>query len=217
MSRSERRTESTLATVLHAAAVAALLFFTTGALRAQETSTQALRDARRNELEARQRALRSLENLGGKKGAKSPTAQAQRLAFQQFKEDFETLQEANYSLLDALVAGPNPDYGQVKKQAGEIKKRASSIKTSLVLPEPGKEEKPKKREAPATNEALKAEVVALDAAVQSFVTSPMFQELGVLDANNSVKARGDLETIITLSEQIRRSAEALGKAAGKGL
>lgn len=216
MCRSDRRTESTLATILHASALAALLFIAPGALRAQETSTQATRDARRNELDSRQRALRSLENLN-KKGQKARADQAQQLAFQQFKEDFQTLQEANYNLLDALAAGPVPDYGQVKKQAGEIKKRASSIKISLVLPEPEKDDKTGKREAAATNEALKVEVIALDAAIQSFVTSPIFQELGVLDANNSVKARGDLETIIRLSEQIRRSAEALGKAAGKGL
>ncbi|HJU56546.1 MAG TPA: hypothetical protein VJ715_18315 [Pyrinomonadaceae bacterium] len=216
MCRSDRRTESALATILHASALAALLFLAPGALHAQETSTQAMRDARRNELESRQRALRSLENLN-KKGQKARATQAQQLAFQQFKEDFQTLQEANFNLLDALATGPVPDYGQVKKQAGEIKKRASSIKTSLVLPESEKDDKTGKREAAANNEALKAEVIALDAAVQSFVTSPIFQELGVLDANNSVKARGDLETIIRLSEQIRRSAEALGKAAGKGL
>lgn len=216
MRRSDRRTESTLAAILRAASVAVALLFAPGASWAQETSPQALRDARRNELEARQRALRSLENLN-KKGNRAQATRAQQLAFQQFKEDFETLQYANFSLLDALVAGPDPDYGQVKKQAGEIKKRASSIKTSLVLPEPEKDEKQKKREAAADKEALKADVVALDAAVQSFVTSPIFQELGVLDANNSVKARGDLETIIRLSEQIRRTAEALGKSAGKGL
>ncbi|HYG81655.1 MAG TPA: hypothetical protein VD861_14765 [Pyrinomonadaceae bacterium] len=216
MRRSDRRTESTLAAILRAAAVAVPLLFAPAVARAQEPSTQALRDARRNELEARQRALRSLENLN-KKGNRAQATQAQQHAFQQFKEDFETLQYANFSLLDALAAGPNPDYGRVKKQAGEIKKRASSIKTSLVLPEPEKDEKQKKREAAADKEALKADVVALDAAVQSFVTSPIFQELGVLDANNSVKARGDLETIIRLSEQIRRSAESLGKAAGKGL
>lgn len=217
MRRSDRRTESTLATILRAASIAAVLFFfAPGALRAQEPSTQALRDARRNELESRQRALRSLETLGGKKGSMTPSEQAQHVAFQQFKEDFETLQTANYSLLDAVAAGPSPDYGQVKKQAGEIKKRASSIKTNLVLPEPEKDEKPKKRDSAADNQALKADIIALDAAVQSFVTSPMFQDLGVLDANNSVKARGDLETIIRLSEQIRRSAETLGKAAGKG-
>jgi hypothetical protein len=218
MRRSDRRSESTLATVLRAAAaVAAVLFCAPCAARAQETSPQALRDARRNELEARQRALRSLENLGVKKGSGTPSEQAQHLAFQQFKEDFETLQTANNSLLDALAAGPKPDYAQVKKQAGEIRKRASNIKTNLVLPEIEKDEKQKKREAAADSEALKADVVALDAAVQSFVTSPMFQELGVLDANNSVKARSDLETIIRLSEQIRRNAEALAKAAGKGL
>ena len=215
MRRSDRRSESTLATILRAATVAAVLLCAPCALRAQDTSPQALRDARRNELEARQRALRALENLGGKKDSRAPSEQAQHLAFRQFKEDFETLQAANYYLLDAAATNPNPDYAQVKKQAGEIKKRASSIKTNLVLPEPLKDEKVKKREAAADNEALKADIVALDAAVQSFVTSPMFQDLGVLDANNSVKARSDLETIIRLSEQIRRSAEALGRAAGK--
>jgi len=45
----------------------------------------------------------------------------------------------------------------------------------------------------------------------------MFQQLGTVDANHSAKARRDLDSIIRLSEQIRRRAEVLNKAAGKNL
>jgi hypothetical protein len=51
--------------------------------------------------------------------------------------------------------------------------------------------------------------------VKSFVWNPVFQQSGIIDVQNSAKARRDLEGILKLSEQIRKFADAVGKNSGK--
>ncbi|HEX8920923.1 MAG TPA: hypothetical protein VF766_05575 [Pyrinomonadaceae bacterium] len=218
MCRSDRRIEAVCSSIFYATAVATLIFFSTSMLRAQEPSSQSLREARRLEMESRQRALWNLGKVSRKPGEKLKISEAQRLAYQQFTEDYEMLQVANYALADAVGAGQKLDYGEARKQAAEVKKRASRLKETLLLPESEKDDKQKKGEDESlSSETLKPAVSNMNALVQSFVTNPMFQQLGTVDANHSAKARRDLDSIIRLSEQIRRRAEVLNKAAGKNL
>jgi hypothetical protein len=216
MCRPHSRFEPFLIQNLYAIAVVTLLSLFPSALRAQEPSSQSLREARRLEMEARQRSLWNLEKDAHKRrGEGVKVSREQRLAYQQFTEDFETLQVANYALVDAVGSGPGFDYGAVKKHAGEIKKRTSRLKETLLLPEPEKDQMQKKSDESLTGETLKAAITAINALVQSFVTNPMFQQLGTVDTNNSTKARSDLDGIIRLSEQAHKCADALNKAAGK--
>ena len=66
-----------------------------------------------------------------------------------------------------------------------------------------------------SSEELTSAAASLNALVNSFVWNPVFQRPGVIDLELSAKASRDLEGIIRLSEQIRRSAEGLGKVAGR--
>jgi hypothetical protein len=175
-----------------------------GAILAQESS-QSSRDARRAEIESRQRALWTLEKEAHKNRNKARTAATNNPAFQQFKEDFEGMQLANYALADLVVTAEPFDYREIGKQASEVKKRAARIRTTLVLPEAEKQEKPDEKPA------LKDAVTKLGSLVQQFISNPMFQELTVLDATHTVKARRDLDEIVRLSDHIRKTAEALGE------
>jgi hypothetical protein len=176
-----------------------------GAVSAQEPSSQSSRDARRAEIESRQRALWTLEKEARKNRNKPRMATANNPAFQQFKEDYEGMQTANYALADLVAAAEPFDYRQIGKQASEVKKRAARLRTTLVLPEAEKQEKPDEKPA------LKDAVAKLGLLVQEFISNPMFQELTVLDATHTVKARRDLDEIVRLSEHIRKTSEALNK------
>jgi hypothetical protein len=174
-------------------------------VRAQEPSAQSVREARRADIESRQRALWTLEKEAHKRGQNSAKNSTNNLAYRQFKEDYEALQIASYSLTD-LVALKNFSYDDVSKQAAEVKKRAARIRTTLVLPEA--EKAPKKE--PEVRD-LKTAATDLESLVQRFATNPMFQELTVLDANHTMNARRDLDDIVKLSELIRKLAEDLKK------
>ncbi|HEX8774140.1 MAG TPA: hypothetical protein VF735_11060 [Pyrinomonadaceae bacterium] len=169
-----------------------------------QAQTQSQREAARIDLAERQRALRSLENVKQKLSRRPPEP---HLAYQQIKEDFEQLQFASYHLSGSGAPTPVLDYGQIKKDAAEVRKRASRLKTNLILPEPDKDEKLQKSREAFNADELKPAIDALDALVKRFVWNPVFQHPNVLDVENSVKARRDLEAIIRLSEQIHKRAE----------
>src|SRR5215204_1390943 len=190
---------------MYAASFSVVILLCGGSISAQEPSSQSSRDARRAEIESRQRALWTLEKEARKSRNKARTPSANNPAFLQFKDDFEGMQLANNALADLVVAAEPFDYREIGKQASEVKKRAARIRTTLVLPDADKQEKPGEKPA------LKDAVTQLGLLVQEFISNPMFQELTVLDANHTVKARRDLDEIVRLSEHIRKTAEAVSK------
>ncbi|HEX8335626.1 MAG TPA: hypothetical protein VF621_02800 [Pyrinomonadaceae bacterium] len=193
------------------ASLAALfvVVLTPAAPRAQ-SSSQAARDARRAEMEMRQRTLWELEKLK-KKGA--PKTRDRRPLYSEVAEEFQQLQIVNYSL--AGVADPKSalDYARVRKESAEVRRRAARLKSYLSLPEVGGPQKPEGAAEIETPEALRSAVGRLDALVNSFVWNPVFQKLDVVDLEQSSKASRDLAGILGLSEQIRKSAGELAKGA----
>lgn len=193
------------------ASLAALfvVVLTPAAARAQG-SAQAARDARRAEMEMRQRTLWDLEKLKKKGAAKTPD---RRPLYAEVAGEFQQLQIVNYSL--AGVADPRVvlDYARIKKESAEVRKRAARLKSYLSLPEVEEAQKQDDAALIQTPEALRSAVRRLDALVNSFVWNPVFQKPDVVDLEQSSKASRDLASILGLSEQIRRSAEELARGA----
>jgi hypothetical protein len=196
-----------------AAFVPALLLPAVPGVSRALAQTPAQRDAARADLEARQRALRNMDNVKAKLSKKRP--EPRPVVYQQTKEDFEQLQLINYRLSEMVAKSAALDYEQISKDAAEVKKRASRLKGSLLLLEPDRGEKPQKSREERATEELKPAIGQLNELVNSFVWNPVFQHPQVLDMEHSVQARRDLEGIIRLSEQIHKRAEALSKAPGK--
>jgi len=199
---------------LKLATVAALAFIALSPAAARAQSSQAARDrdARRLDMEMRQRTLRDLDKNINKRPARVPDA---RPVFNEVAEEFKQLQLVNYSL--AGVADPKVqlDYARVRKESAEIRKRAARLKSYLSLPEVGADEKQEKAAEIETPEALRAAVGRLDALVNSFAWNPVFQQPDVVDLEQSTKAGRDLAGILSLSERIRKSAEELGRSVAK--
>jgi len=200
-----------LATVA-ALAIIAFIAMSPAAARAQSSQAARDRDARRLDMEMRQRTLRDLDKNINKRPARVPDA---RPVFNEVAEEFKQLQLVNYSL--AGVADPKVqlDYARVRKESAEVRKRAARLKTYLSLPEVGADEKQEKAAEIQTPEALRAAVGRLDALVNSFAWNPVFQKPDVVDLEQSAKASRDLAGILSLSELIRKSAEELGRSVAK--
>jgi hypothetical protein len=160
-------------------------------------------------MEMRQRMLWDLDKLKREKPAREPDT---RPDYNEVAEEFQQLQLVNYSL--AGVADPkiSLDYARIRKESGEVRKRATHLKGYLSLPAVEESQKPDKAAEIQTPEALRSAVGKLDALVNSFAWNPVFQKPDVVDLELSTKASRDLASIIILSEQIRRSAEELGKS-----
>jgi hypothetical protein len=192
------------------AAAVTIMLSSPDATRAQ--SSQSARDARRIDMEMRQRSLRDLEKLLHKPDAKAPD---KRPLYRDVAEDFKQLQLRNYNLSQAAGRGAPLDYALIRAEAAEVKKRAARLRLYLSLPQPDEDRKRDKGEEEATPEGLTSAAASLDALVNSFVWNPVFQRPDVIDLEQSSKASRELEEIIRLSDQIRRRAEGLGKVAAK--
>jgi hypothetical protein len=137
-----------------------------------------------------------------------------KLAFAQIKEDFRRLQILNNDVLRAVSSGGEADYKSISDSAKEIKKRAARLKLNLVFPEAEKDERPPSLQPPDASD-LKPSVAALDTLIFSFVSNPIFKEVGVVNAKLGIRARHDLEGIIELSEMVRKNAEKMSRSAAK--
>ena len=193
-------------------AFAALAFIALSPAPARAQTTRAERVAARAEMEMRQRMLWDLEKLKRDKPVRAPDV---RPAYNEVAEEFQQLQVVNYSL--AGVADPKAplDFARVRKESGEVRKRAARLKGYLSLPEAEDAKRQERAAEIQTPEALRAAVGKLDALVNSFAWNPVFQTPGVVDLEQSTKASRDLAGILSLSEQIRKSAEELGKSLAK--
>jgi hypothetical protein len=191
-----------------ASLLAAVMFSSPAATRVQ--SAQGSRGVRRIETDTSPGPPRGLERLVY---TPPPRPRRARPSYQEVAEDFKQLQLRNYSLSQTAGRGAPLDYGRIRTEAAEVKKRASRLMKNLLLPEPNEDPKAAEGVEIVSPEGLAAAAASLDALVNSFVWNPVFQRPGVVDLELSSKASRDLAAIIRLSEQIRRRAEGFG--AGK--
>ena len=125
------------------------------------------------------------------------------------KEDFRQLQIVELALMKRVFPhSPNNvepiSQQEIRDCLSEIQNRARRLKTNLRLPEAKTERDTK--ESLASNTTLSAGLLILDQVVVSFVDNPIFQQPLVLDAQMSVRAAGDLNKILGLTDSLRKLA-----------
>lgn len=145
--------------------------------------------------------------------AKKPDRKAEPSAeekFPQIKEDFERIQIVNGEILQA----PAPDYARIADGADELHRRATRLSSNLFPPQHDKKPKDKAKEEPDARD-LKTLLAALDASIDRFVHSPIFQNIKVVNPEDSAKARQELDGIIRLSALVNKEADRLKKPDGQ--
>ena len=155
-----------------------------------------------------------LRNLGKLKRVDAEVVPPQ-VRLSKVKEDYEGLQTANNNILTMLSAGQQINYRVVADSASDIKKRAGRLRSYLLTLQIIKDNDKRKRNPDEIEmEEMRASLLSLDASIISLIKSPVFKDFGkVVDAGSSTKTRDDLDSIIELSERIKRSVERNLKAA----
>lgn len=145
------------------------------------------------------------------KPEKSLDQKAAQATALQVKQDFERMQSVYNDIVIALSSGDSLNHKFVSDATAEILKRASRLKTNLVLPAPTDAEQEIAKELDSTEDQLKPRLKKLCLHIVSFVTNPLFETSGILDIEQSTKASRDLESIIRFSEYISKNAGKLSK------
>lgn len=147
-------------------------------------------------------------------GNSRPAGPYPPLVLDQIREDFLRIQVIERKLTQATAAGHNTfDLDLIARSAGELKKRSNRLKKNLALPRPEAPQLERSEIAvEATSEQLRISISHLSKMIDAFVTNPMFKQSKLVDAQLSAQAHQDIEAIIELSSQIKRSSEKLKAA-----
>jgi hypothetical protein len=138
-----------------------------------------------------------------------------RQTFALVRDDYVHLQMVNNDLARAVALGGALDLKFVSTAAAEIKKRAARLQTNLALPLAEQSTKRPKTVVGAETAQLKSALATLDKLILGFVRNPVFTRPTVVDLRQSAEARLELEEIIELSGQVKRSSEQLDQATRK--
>jgi hypothetical protein len=130
-------------------------------------------------------------------------------------DDLRQLNELNAGLAMFTAANNQPlDYGSIVASSLEIKKRSTRLRTDLALPKNENKEKPPEFKEAEQGE-LQPALSALNKLLDSFLHNPIFSDAGEIDVQLATKARRELDSIVVLSEKLRKNAERRSKTSSK--
>jgi hypothetical protein len=119
-----------------------------------------------------------------------------KLAQDQIIRDFRQLQLLNNQVREG-AAHQDASYKSLIKPLGEMRKRATRLKSNLAL-----KTTDVKKADPMVDSNLTSLLSKLDQSVNSLGQNPMLRNTQVIDVNLAKKARVDLEAVIELTKVI---------------
>jgi len=132
--------------------------------------------------------------------------------FAKIREDFTRLQVINNEMMQTVFVKKDIDRKLIVKTTSEINKRASRLSENLVLPRIDDKGSVQKPDDIRNDRSLEARLLALDHCIMSFIANPLFKQPNVVDSQNALKARSDLNLIVRLSEELQTTLGNQSKA-----
>jgi cell fate (sporulation/competence/biofilm development) regulator YlbF (YheA/YmcA/DUF963 family) len=123
--------------------------------------------------------------------------------FAEIKEEFETIQKLQTSIIKAYTTGKTIDYAKISQSSAEMSKKAYKLNENLFNLPPTKTEE-KKDEKPKSVRDL---IIELDNAIGNFVKSPIFKNANLVAQKDAEKSQEQLERIIKLSAKLSLTAK----------
>ena len=172
-------------------------------------SADGQKSAPQRDMSSAERNVRAMEiGAGTPKDSKTIMAEV--------NEDFNRIRAINDDVKTATSSNASLSYKSISDSAVEIKKRATRLKADLTgLPKATAEEKHQKPNVPPDETQMRSLLSSLNGVMTSFLSNPVFSDMGTLDNQLALKARRDLEDMIELSDVVKKGAEKLGKRAGQ--
>ena len=129
----------------------------------------------------------------------------------QTAEDFDRILTRHNEIARALSSGKPLDYNFVSDATAEIRKRASRLQDTLALHEDPTQGQVAAKPEQFKDLQMKDGLIKLCKQIRSFVKNPIIENPNTIDAEQLKIARRDLESVIQLSEQIKKDASRLNK------
>jgi hypothetical protein len=163
-------------------------------------------DPAKAQMEEMNRRELQLNSLGGDKGHSNDPKRAQAM-MDQVSEDFQRILTRHNEIVRALAANRPLSYQFISDATGEIRKRSARLQYSLKLQKPEATTENRATETDFKVTETKDELILLCKQIESFVRNPIIEKPGTVDAQQLGKARKDLQSIVELSDAIKRRAD----------
>lgn len=183
------------------------LLFVVATVVPAQTERERERESNERDIELRSWNLKII-SLEANKQAKSKIRPEQALA--QVQKDFTRLQLINKDMVFSISQNRDLDFKFVANCASEIRERSARLNETLALPTVDKSEIEVPQPA-TTATRFKLSMLRLGNLIYSFTNNSFFKEPGVINTQETVKARRELLEIVELSAQIKRDGERLKK------
>ena len=156
------------------------------------------RDEYDNGTRLRSIALERIKRDAYRSAAAAKSAENRRINYSQIKKDFETMQKLQSGIIKTYVTGKEINYKNIAELASKLNESAKRLDGNLLL----FAEKPLKKSNKkiSDSENVSDLIVALDKSIGTFVSSKIFQNLNVIETEDSEKAGIELQNIIRLSD-----------------
>jgi hypothetical protein len=143
---------------------------------------------------------------------KTPLSDKEKKALvAQVEQDFNRILTLHNELARAISSEASLDYHFVSETSGEIKKRSARLQSTLLLHQ-SDEEKTSTSESPKfRDDNLKPVLATLCKHIKDFVTNPIIETPGTVNAADLARAKRDLASVINLSGRIHQRAGQLNK------
>jgi hypothetical protein len=147
-----------------------------------------------------------LNGVGGD-GRRPNDPKRSQAMMDQVSEDFERILTLHNEIVRAIAANKSLGYQYISDATGEIRKRSARLQSSLKLqmPEPAAENRVPGPGLKVTE--TKDELILLCRQIERFIKNPIIETPGTVDAQQLEKARMDLQSVVELSNDIKKRAD----------
>jgi hypothetical protein len=156
--------------------------------------------ARMQDMDRRQLQL----NRPGEDNRHANDPKRSQAMMEQVSEDFQRILTIHNEIVRTITANQSLSREFISNATGEIRKRSARLQSSLKLskPEPTSEDREPGRNLQVMD--TKDELILLCKQIESFVTNPIIDQPGTFDAQQLKKARKDLQSVVELSDAIKK-------------
>jgi len=167
---------------------------------------QTVGDPAKAQMQEMDRREMQLNNVGGDKGPSNDPKRSQAM-MDQVSEDFQRILTLHNEIVRAIAANRSLSYQFISDATGEIRKRSARLQSSLKLQKPEPTTDNRVTETDRKTLETKDELILLCKQIESFVRNPIIDKPGTVDAQQLGKARRDLQSIVELSDEIKKQVD----------
>ena len=165
-------------------------------------------DPAKAQMEEMTRRELQLNSLGENKGPPNDPKRSQAM-MDQVSEDFQRILTLHNEIVRAITANRSLTYKFISDATGEIRKRAARLQSSLKLQKPEPTTGNRATGTDLNVMETKDELLLLCKQIESFVRNPIIEKPGTVDAQQLGKARKDLQSVVEISDAIKKQVDKL--------